>query len=624
MNMIDKKIYKKPIRELFLWCYIGFGLFIVFTTEFLSFFGLINRFSIFVCWFFLSIFSYLKLKNKFKYHLYGFVSKIDFSLNLIVLFRLLILAILILTLLAALIYPPNTPDSLSYHMSKVMHWIQNGNVEFYPTAITRQLYLSPFSEFVILHLQLLTNGDYLANLVQWFSMIGCMITVSLINKELGGNNKSQLFSALFCVTIPMGILQSTSTQTDYVVSLWIIIFVYFIVRYKTTKSIKYIYGFAVALGLALMTKQTAYIYALPFCIWLLFLALKKPNHLLLLFTIPLIISLINFGPFKRNFELYGNPIGIHSSEYSRPTINEKINIKTTLSNFTRNITFNLMVPNSRVNNLTRNFINKVHDYIKISVQDPKTTFGGEYWTFFSLYESYASNVLHLLIIIFVTLTLIAQGNFRTPIQTYIINIIFGFLLFSIILKWSPWGNRLLLPLFILFTPIVGFGFFKIKSNKFYLFTSIILIVGSLPYLLMNQTRPLLTNIEKGLESKFIIKPPPFLKNSRNELYFTFDPKLYEPYKKITDKIKESNCKIIGIDASKTLEGAAWEYPFWVMTKDENSGLYAKIFYFNVKNTSSEILKNKFLEKPCAKVFLDQGLILSSGKQLKSILTIIPN
>jgi 4-amino-4-deoxy-L-arabinose transferase-like glycosyltransferase len=622
--MVDKNINKESIRELFIWCCIGFGLFIVFTTEFLSFFGLINRFSIFVCWIVLLIFSYIQFKNKFRYYLNSILSKINFSYNLSMLFQLLILTILILTLLTALIYPPNTPDSLSYHMSKVMHWIQNGNVEFYSTAITRQLYLSPFSEFVILHLQLLTNGDYLANLVQWFSMIGCMITVSLINKEFGGNNKSQLFSALFCATIPMGILQSTSTQTDYVVSLWIIILAYFIVRYKTTKSIKYIYAFAVALGLALITKQTAYIYALPFCVWFLFLTLKRPDHFLLLFTIPIIISLINFGQFKRNFELYGNPIGIHSSEYSETIINEKINIKTTLSNFTRNITFNLMVPNSKANNITRNIINKVHDYMKISIHDSKSTFGGEYWTFFSLYESYASNILHLLIIVFITLILILRGNFKTPILTYIINVFFGFLLFSIILKWNPWGNRLLLPLFILFTPIVGIGFFKIKSNKLYLYISIIIIFISLPYLLMNQTRPLLMNIEKGLESKFIIKPPPFLKNSRKELYFTYYPKLYEPYKKITDKIKESNCKIIGIDASKTLEGGTWEYPFWVMTKDENRGLYAKIFYFNVKNISNEILKNKFIEKPCAKVFLDQELMLSTGKQLKSILTIETN
>ena len=136
-----------------------------------------------------------------------------------------------MTFLTALIYPPNTPDSMSYHMPRVMHWIQNQNVDFYPTSTTRQLYVSPFSEYVILHLQLIVNGDRLANLVQWFSMFGSLIGVSLIARELGGNTKSQIFSALFCATIPMGILQSTSTQTDYVVSFWIVILVYFLLCY---------------------------------------------------------------------------------------------------------------------------------------------------------------------------------------------------------------------------------------------------------------------------------------------------------------------------------------------------------------------------------------------------------
>ena len=78
--------------------------------------------------------------------------KIIYDLNL--LYLILICVILIITFFTALIYPPNSPDSLSYHMPRVMHWIQNNNVEYYPTSIPRQLFVSPFSEFVILHLQL--------------------------------------------------------------------------------------------------------------------------------------------------------------------------------------------------------------------------------------------------------------------------------------------------------------------------------------------------------------------------------------------------------------------------------------------------------------------------------------
>ncbi len=589
---------KKSVREFFLWGFISFGFFIVFTTEFLSFLGLINRFSIFSCWIILFLFCYYKFKNSLGLYFRKNSNKKIIIYDLNFLYQVLICIILIATLVTALIYPPNTPDSLSYHMSRVMHWIQNNNIEYYSTAIPRQLFVSPFSEYVILHLQLLINGDYLANLVQWFSMVGCVIGVSSITREFGGNKKSQLFSALFCATIPMGILQSSSTQTDYVVSLWIVIFVYFVFRYRATKSIKYIFGCSVALGLAILTKQTAYIFAFPFCIWLLFIALRRPNHFLMLFIVPLIILLINFGPYKRNFELYGNPIGIHDFQ-KEGYINENFDIKVLSSNIVRNISFNLMVPNSRINNITRDFVYKIHDYLEISVSDPNTTFGGEYWTFFSLYESYASNTLHFVLIVFLILIIILNRNLKVPIKIYVANLIFIFLLFSIILKWNPHANRLLLAFFILSAPIISFGFYKIKSIKFYLLISTILFIYSLPYLLMNHTRPLVASLEKSSKLGLVIKRPYFFESNREKLYFTYSSKTYDTYKNISNKIKEINCKIVGIDGSKT-SWNAWEYPLWVLTKDQENGQYSKIFYFNVKNYTNKILKNKINEKPCAK------------------------
>jgi hypothetical protein len=52
--------------------------------------------------------------------------------------------------LIAWVAPPNTTDSMTYHMSRVAHWIQNQSVSHYPTNILRQLYLAsgsidPFS-----------------------------------------------------------------------------------------------------------------------------------------------------------------------------------------------------------------------------------------------------------------------------------------------------------------------------------------------------------------------------------------------------------------------------------------------------------------------------------------------
>lgn len=76
------------------------------------------------------------------------------------------------TLLTALVAAPNNWDSMTYHMARVAHWSQNQSVAHYPTSIPRQLYLGPGAEFVILHFQILTGGDRLANVIQWLSAPG--------------------------------------------------------------------------------------------------------------------------------------------------------------------------------------------------------------------------------------------------------------------------------------------------------------------------------------------------------------------------------------------------------------------------------------------------------------------
>ena len=84
-------------------------------------------------------------------------------------------AILAVTGAIALLAPPNTWDSMTYHMPRVAHWSQAGSVAHYPTHILRQLWLGPWARSSrSLHLYLLTGGDRLANLVQWLAFAGCV------------------------------------------------------------------------------------------------------------------------------------------------------------------------------------------------------------------------------------------------------------------------------------------------------------------------------------------------------------------------------------------------------------------------------------------------------------------
>ena len=265
---MEKKIFYN-LREKIICYSIFFALFFIFSTELLSFFNIVNRFTIIFSWilFLLCLFlsTYKSIKNIFLSYI--FINKIKkYFSNLYII--LIILIILISTFVIAIIYPPTTPDSMAYHMPRVMSWVQNNNVEFFPTSSTRQLVMSPFAEYVILHLYLITNNDILSNLPQWIAMCLSLVCISLIIKELGGTIRAQIIGVIFAITLPMGILQSTSTQTDYISSVWLVITVYFIIKVINTRLNKHIIYFSLALGIGIFTKQTVYLFALPFCIWL--------------------------------------------------------------------------------------------------------------------------------------------------------------------------------------------------------------------------------------------------------------------------------------------------------------------------------------------------------------------
>lgn len=593
---------KLSIREFLIWKIVIISLLIVISTEFLSFFNSINTLNIRIFWAILILVS-LSLTYFLKEKIF-FLKEINLLKNNFKFELFFILLILILTFINSLIYPPNTLDAMTYHMPKIMHWIQNSNINFYPTDDLRQLVMAPFSEFVILHIYLIFNSDIFSNLVQWYSMFISVITISLIAKELGSDTKFQIFTILFCLTLPMGILQSTSTQTDYVITMWMVIMVFFLIRYiKFNKTVSLL-AFGLTLALAIFTKGTSYIFALSFCIWLgLYVLLKNRNHLKYLFLIPLIIIIINLGHFSRNINFSGNPLGISNET---PTwLNKKFTFQTFTSNFVRNFGLNLSVPSEKLNNFTAKQITLFLNKINISTKDPDTTKIPHrgYYIPFSFYESTAPNTLHFIIIIFSVIFFLINKQLTTIQKNYFYSVIFGFLFFSFLLIWTAQHNRLLLSFFILFSPIVSIFLLNLKISKIYKITNIVLVLYSVPYVLLNKTRPLIAELTvvNGAPRLFL---PNYLSEEKNEMYFIADKiynkrNLYDYYKKSARIIKNQNCKRIGFDSG----GTNLEYPLWMILKQNFKNTKFRIYNVNVNNKSVNIKTDNV--NLCAIVYVDK-------------------
>ncbi|MDA0322608.1 MAG: glycosyltransferase family 39 protein [Verrucomicrobia bacterium] len=167
-----------------------------------------------------------------------------------------------------LIAPPNTWDSLTYHMSRVMHWIQNGNVNLYATHILRQNHLAPWTDYALLHTVVLGGSDRYVNLVQWAGMLGSLAALTMIARELGATRAAQGLAAAFAISIPMGVLQSTGTKSGHTLSLWLGCMVFFLIRLSRRPTTGNAVAVGLALGLGMLTKATMLLFAPPFlCLW---------------------------------------------------------------------------------------------------------------------------------------------------------------------------------------------------------------------------------------------------------------------------------------------------------------------------------------------------------------------
>ena len=260
-----------------------------------------------------------------------------------VLVEIILLIILTATAYTALLSVPNNWDSMTYHLPRIEHWLQDRSLAFYPTYDDRQNESGILAEEGILALRSFNHAYQIANLVQWLSFSGCIVMAGRIAGQLGGTRSAQYLASVLAATIPMAILQASSTQTDLVVAFFSAVAVYFLLQVRIASSYSLIYGFVIAGALAYSAKGTAAVFLSGFIIvYGIGLVLQRPSrkiwlHLFLSGSIGLAILA---GHELRLFQAYGTFIGPSSAEAS--TVHP--GWRSTAFNAVRNFASNLNIP----------------------------------------------------------------------------------------------------------------------------------------------------------------------------------------------------------------------------------------------------------------------------------------
>lgn len=501
-------------------------------------------------------------------------------------YLLLISIIYLIVFITSLFSPPNTVDSMTYHMARVANWVQNGNIGFYPTAVLRQLYNVPLAEYSILHLQLLSGNDYFANLVQFFSFVACGVGASLIAEYFKQNELIQLLTVLLTATLPMAILQSSSTQNDLVVSLFVISFFYFFLKASESASRTDFLFAGMSLGLALLAKGTAYFFCFPIGLLIatryLIYSRLKPNYLrfvYLTFGVVIIAFLFNAGHYARSFYLFGSPL----SSGEEHLTNEKITVPIVVSNVVRNYALHIGTNSQEITNLTENLISNL---LGSEINNPDSTLLGQ--SFFIVqtkHEDSAGNMIHIFLL---SLSLLFAFYYRgaEEKQRVIIaslTIIAGFFIFCVFLKWQPWASRLQIPLFMLGCPLSALMLSRLSSHIRVLL-AVLCFAGCVPFLLRGQPRIFIP--DENNYSVFTV--------SRADQYFANNYSIAPAYLEAAAFIKKTKAQEIGFDLStdyKTYNFGDWEYPLWVFIKDTFEEK-PYIRHVGVKNISNQLDREK--------------------------------
>ena len=158
-----------------------------------------------------------------------------------------------------------------------------------------------------------------------------------------------------------------------------------------------------------------------------------------------------------------------------------------------------------------------------------------------------------------------------------------FLLFSIGNTYQVFGNRLLVPFFLLSAPLVGLVIARFRPWPG-LVSGFLLLLAGLPWLLSLQSRPILPIPGQTISTSILDTP-------RLQLYFANVGSLGSDQKTVIKRIRANACTQVGL----MLKGDDPEYLWWVLLGAPKANLRLE---WIVSGTPSDRFTDPTF-KPCA-------------------------
>lgn len=529
-------------------------------------------------------------------------------------------AIAVTVVILALLAPPNTWDAMEYHLPRVIMWMSNHSVRFYPTPDYCQLIYGPWSEYAMMHTYILSGSDRFVNLIQALSLIGCAIGVSAIAQRLGAGPRGQVLAAIASVTIPEGLLEASGPMNTYVASFWIVTTVLFLMDWTDDSNWLNTVCVGLAAGLAILTKGTAYVF-LPFLVfacWLMAPQSAKLKFLKRSIALIVLIVALNGAHYLRCYDLSGSPLGVPLPEhFPRAELTmPHVTLRGTAANVLRNISLHLGSPSANVNAATESTIRHAIRLLGADPDDPRAVWLGMPFEVhgFSLHEIHAGNPLQLFLLAASALLVFWHWKDASlsKARWYVAGVTAAFIFFAAMIQWQTWAARYHLPLFVLSAATIGLVLERCVPRRVALIAGFVMIVYAVPFAVMNRTHSLVP----WHRVNDIYHP-------RAVLYFSDQHEdMAASYAAVAEAVDQAQCRNVAIDSYledpqiKLSPHSLFVYPLLALLHAD--GVTRTVWYTGVENLTSRYSGLAPHPTPCAVICLECANVRSKWTAYQAV------
>lgn len=351
---------------------------------------------------------------------------------------------------------PYNYDSMTYHLSRVMFWIEERSVNCFDTNIWRQVLCPPLDEYIIAHIIILTGGDIFVNTVQTIASFVCTITGYGIMRKIGCDRNGALGGILLMLTMNIFIAESISTQNDVFTAALLLVFCRILIEvcsYERNLLISWngillFIMIGISAGLIFCSKTNACLPAVIIALWALLFRFKKGDKICVLLLYCIITIVPAFVVALPILTRYSVSVGdILASNFLGDLTIRTVNPRFVVLNALKNVA-NCSITNWNCGILLNSLV-KISNALNVRLNDPLITWRTETWQkmAYSLnMDSASAYLVTPLLIVASFLWIYRRIKCKSDsYRSFEAMCFLQFLVSTMVICWSPWVTRLLLP-----------------------------------------------------------------------------------------------------------------------------------------------------------------------------------